>query len=413
MLNKIISVFITKNILSFYLIIFNFSFVSISTSFQSKLELNLEDFKKFSGRYLITDNNNFGKEFTLDENRLVYIGGYKDGKRNGKGVEYNNFGIIKFKGEYLNGKRNGKGEEYKQREENTDLRYNNIIDDSDIIFEGFYKNDKKNGFGRKYEYPGDKNPKFEGEYLNDLKEGLGKQYFSNGKLKFQGEYKKGKKWNGKGYDLDGNIIYELIDGKGLFKKYEYHPHTKNNFNLLFEGEYLNGEKNGKGKEYEYYNNDYFFSFEGEYKNGKKNGKGKNYYYNKKIKFDGEYKEGMEWDGKGYDLDGKEIYEIKNGQGYKKLYSNNEFIYFEGEYKEGKKNGKGIEYNKQKGTSVYKTFEGIFKNGELYEGKLGKDENIYYEGTFLNGEEWDGIYLNPCYDNFYENEKYLGQYKNGK
>ena len=42
----------------------------------------------------------------------------------------------------------------------------------------------------------------------------------------------------------------------------------------FEGEYLNGERNGKGKEY-HYNSE--LEFEVEYLNGNRNGKGKEYY----------------------------------------------------------------------------------------------------------------------------------------
>ena len=42
--------------------------------------------------------------------------------------------------------------------------------------------------------------------------------------------------------------------------------------LLFEGEYLNGKRNGKGKEY-FYNSE--LKFEGEYLNGEKKGKEKN------------------------------------------------------------------------------------------------------------------------------------------
>ena len=37
---------------------------------------------------------------------------YLNGKRNGKGKEYNNNGEVEFEGEYLNGERNGKGKEY-------------------------------------------------------------------------------------------------------------------------------------------------------------------------------------------------------------------------------------------------------------------------------------------------------------
>ena len=47
-----------------------------------------------------------------------------------------------------------------------------------------------------------------------------------------------------------------------------------------------GQKNGKGLEYKIDSNKLIF--EGEYINGKKNGKGKEYYDNGKLKFEGEY-----------------------------------------------------------------------------------------------------------------------------
>ena len=85
--------------------------------------------------------------------------------------------------------------------------------------------------------------KFKGEYLKGKRNGKGKEYFFNGKLLFEGEYSNNKKWNGKGYDENGNIIYELINGNGKVKEYDY------NGILIFEGEYLNGKRNGKAKEY--------------------------------------------------------------------------------------------------------------------------------------------------------------------
>ena len=55
--------------------------------------------------------------------------------------------------------------------------------------------------------------------------------------------------------------------------------------IKYEGEYLNGKRNGKGKEY--YTNDKLI-FEGEYLNGLKNGKGKEYDYVGKLKFEGNF-----------------------------------------------------------------------------------------------------------------------------
>ena len=51
-----------------------------------------------------------------------------------------------------------------------------------------------------------------------------------------------KKWNGKLYDPENINFYEIKNGKGFIKKYNY------NRELIFEGQYLNGERNGKGKE---------------------------------------------------------------------------------------------------------------------------------------------------------------------
>ena len=51
---------------------------------------------------------------------------------------------------------------------------------------------------------------FEGEYLYNFK--IKGKEFNEGRLEYEGEYSCDKKWNGKGYDKDGNIIYEIKNG---------------------------------------------------------------------------------------------------------------------------------------------------------------------------------------------------------
>ena len=97
-------------------------------------------------------------------------------------------------------------------------------------------------------------------------------------MEYEGEYVKNKKWNGKGYDENGNIIYKLIRGNGKVKEYKY-------CRLIFDGEYLNGKKNGKGKEYFL---DGYLKFEGDYLDGKRNGFGKEYNEYGDLIFDGTY-----------------------------------------------------------------------------------------------------------------------------
>ena len=157
-------------------------------------------------------------------------------------------------------------------------------------------------------------------------------------MEYEGEYLYDKKWNSKGYDGNGDIIYELIKGNGKVKEYDAYD------KLRFEGEYINGKLNGKGKEY---NNDRLI-FEGEYLNGERHGKGKEY----------------------------DNYDFKN------------YLKFEGEYLNGKRNGKGIEYQSD-GDLI---FEGEYLDGKIWNGK-GKGEygfNSMFKGEYLNGKEWNGV-----------------------
>ena len=163
--------------------------------------------------------------------------------KKGNGVEYlKNTNILLFEGEYKNGKKNGKGKEY--------------YIDQKLKFEGEYFNGKKyNGQG--YDKEGNKS------WI--IENGKKKEYFDNGKLQFEGEYINEKRWKGKGYNYEGKEEFEIKYGKGIVKEYNY------NGKLIYEGEYLNGMRNGKGEEY---NNESFYKFEGEYLNGNKiNGKG--------------------------------------------------------------------------------------------------------------------------------------------
>jgi len=125
---------------------------------QNNINLNLINYKIFSGRYIVYEKSGNIKEYSSYDDVLLFEGEYLDGKRNGKGKEYYFNGNLIFDGEYLNGKKIGKAKEY----------------------------DKYNG-----------KLIFEGEYLDGKRNGKGKEYYRR-RLIFEGEYLNGKKWNGKG-----------------------------------------------------------------------------------------------------------------------------------------------------------------------------------------------------------------------
>ena len=111
--------------------------------------------------------------------------------------------------------------------------------------------------------------------------------------------------------------------------------------LIFEGEFLHGKRNGKGKEYDSYHGKLIF--EGEYLNGKRNGKGKKYDLDGSLTFEGEYLNGDIWNGKGYDKNKKIVYEFINGNGIIKEYYDG-YLFYECEYLNGKPNGKLKKYS---------------------------------------------------------------------
>ena len=376
----------------------------------------------------IIDGKGYIKEYNIKESYLEFEGEYLNGEKNGKGKEYDYLNNLIFEGEYMNGKRwngiilnkkenktylvqNGKGfvKEYNSKEKyNYETQYLNGEKNGlvkiyylykKLIYVGEYKDGKKSGLGKEYSLLN--NLRFDGEYNYDKKV-KGKLYIK-GVLEFEGEFLYNKKWDGKGYDIYGNVSYELIKGKGKVKEY-------NNYDILiFDGEYINGRKNGKGKEYD---KDGKLLFEGEYLNNKKwngnlydsdnniicelkSGRGdikRRDKWSGQIIFEGEYLDGeINGIGKDYDyhtgfirfedeyLNGK-----RNGKG--KAYDTYGSLIFEGEYKYGYKNGLGKEYLNNK-----IIFEGEYLNGEKNgKGKEYYNDKIIFEGEYLNGEMWNGI-----------------------
>ena len=387
---------------------------------QKKIGIDIEDYKKKSGKYKIGKRvgKRIGKgaEYTRGKNKLIFEGEYINGKRNGKGKEYYENGKLKFEGKYLNGLKNGEGIEYHSEK--------NFNKEKEIKFEGQYLNGLRNGKGK--EYYKDEKLKFEGKYLNGLRNGKGKEYkiykfvdydynWCNdyyeydvylSELAFKGKYLNGKR-NGKGKEyyknrtlkFQGEYLNGLKNGKGI--EYYFPKSFLLEKKIKFEGQYLNGLKNGNGKEY-FENGE--IKFEGEYLNGLRNGKGKEYFENGEIKFEGEYLNGKRWNGKIYKYNykikectpllGFNYFEIKNGKGKIKDYYDNGEIKFEGEYLNGLKNGNGKEYYKPKDC---KTNRCDYANNN----NKGKLEN---EGKDLN-DDYDDDYNN-------RNIKYKGEYLNG-
>ncbi len=150
-------------------------------------------------------------------------------------------------------------------------------------------------------------------------------------------------------------IYNNVDYKRKLNLIAYNKRIqqKLGLNLIdfrrFSGRYK-VEEDGKTKEYNIYNNKLLF--EGQYLNAKRNGKGKKYNEEGKLIFEGEYLNGKRWTGKvnEYDEDtGKLIleYEYLNGKinGEAKEYDKHKCnLLFSGKYLNGKRNGKELNIN---------------------------------------------------------------------
>ena len=306
--------------------------------------------------YEIINGKGYAEELNY-RNEIIYKGNYLNGLKHGKGEEYiydrlfedEKYEYISdFKGEYLYGHKI-KGKEYYYGE---------------IIFEGEYLFDKKwdgkgyesgnivyelnNGVGtliEYYIYPGSK--KFEGELFNGIRHGKAKEYY----YPFcychpyidEGKYLNGQRhgvWKSENEELEfleyneGKLIRKInfienyeqliaekdeLNEKNKVKGYkngiliydgEYYNRSKNgkgkeyneNGILIYEGEYDHGFKNGKGKEY---NKDGNLVYEGEFYYGKRDGKGKEYNEHGKIIFEGEYFTDKKWNGKEYNYDSKD------------------------------------------------------------------------------------------------------------
>ena len=90
------------------------------------------------------------------------------------------------------------------------------------------------------------------------------------------------------------------------------------------------------------------------------------FFNGLLIFDGEYLNNKKLIGKGFNLYGGFMYELKNningkGKEYNEL---NDTLIFEGEYLNGEKNGKGKEYYDNSNLK----FEGEYSKGSKWNGK---------------------------------------------
>ena len=98
-----------KNIKSKYIVKIIFSYanegpklklIRYNKCFQNILDLSIINYKHFTGKYLI-ESNGIGKEYYGYNNQIAFEAEYSNGKRNGKGKEFDYIGKLKFEYKFL------------------------------------------------------------------------------------------------------------------------------------------------------------------------------------------------------------------------------------------------------------------------------------------------------------------------
>jgi hypothetical protein len=176
-------------------------------------------------------------------NRNIYVGVFKNDKRDGEGsMSYANGD--KYTGVFKDDKRDGEGS----------MSYAN-----GDKYEGDFKDDKRDGQGKITYTNGDK---YTGDFKDDKRDGKGSMTYANGDI-YSGDFKDDKR-----------------DGKGILL---YGDRNIGGIIVQYSGNFKNDKRDGKGRS-KYSNG---FIYQGEFKDDKLNGQGKMKYVNQNGAFDKE------------------------------------------------------------------------------------------------------------------------------
>ena len=274
-----------------------------------------------------------------------------------------------------------------------------ILQSLQTVNVNYISNDKKQEYQKYFFADGSY---YVGPLTNGLPNGKGKLYTPKGILHYEGDFVNGiKEGNGKEIYESGNYYIGQFSnnkrngkGKFYFKSGDF-----------YEGDFVNNLREGYGKNI-FKDGDYYIGY---YLKDKRHGKGKQFYKNGTLlsdidffndKFEGygryNYEDGEYYIGQWHNC-------LKHGKG--KIYYKNGNIKFDGNFINDKKEGYG-EYYWEDG--LY--YKGNFHN-DLFNGK-GKE---YYKNGNIKCE---GDYVNNYFEgygrfNYVNGEYYIGQWSQGK
>ena len=350
-----------------------------------------------------------GKEFASNE-KLIYSGNFKTPSMYGKEKENINFENFKNSSTYICLLKDGNG-----------IRYDS---GGNVEYKGEFKFDCYNGKGilYSYTYNNDCYIKYDGSFLNGKYHGEGIEYFDYSKIKkYEGKFKNGI-YDGKGIKYKSTGEEEF---KGIFKDGYLISGTQNTDSYI--GEIMNGISNGKGKKYI----DKKLRFDGIFKNNKF-AEGVVYNANNKKFFEGKISDDNKIEGKFYGEDGNfegKFEDFCKVSDYIINFTNTCEILFEGEYKNGMKCGIGKDYISGyegeflydiyhgKGKYISNNIEGEFKNGK----KTGYWKESNFEGEYRDGlkngkgteNSWTGFYVNNYLHGIRQKEEQIKLYYFGE
>ena len=117
MLSNIKSLEILKKIFSSLRRNYSLKLINYNKSLQSKLSLDINNYKEYAKIYRVFDKDGKVKEYDMSTNELKFEGENKNKKRSGLGKEYKKGKLI-YEGEYKDGLRNGYGKKYDEKKAN-------------------------------------------------------------------------------------------------------------------------------------------------------------------------------------------------------------------------------------------------------------------------------------------------------